>query len=148
MFDQMMESFRKATESTLQVQQEMFRNLTTQWSQTPGMMMPGGAVGTSAGWMEQVRAFQKAWSHQMTDLMTRHREALDTQYRAGIRTIEDAFRMGEARDPEQYRRLTEQLWRQSFDALRSVSESQVRDFQAAAEKWFESATKATPASKV
>ena len=152
MFDQMTETFRKATESTLQLQQEMFRNWTSQWSQAAGVAVPGTSaatgVATGAAWMEQVHAFQKAWSNQVTDLMNRHRDALDTQYREGIRTIEDAFRVGEAKDPEQFRRLTEQLWRQSFDALRSMSEAQTRDFQAAAEKWFESASKVATAAKV
>ena len=69
--------------------------------------------------------------------MTRHCEALDAQYRAGIRAIEDALRTTEARSPEEFRKLTEELWRKSFEVLKQTVENQIRDFQVAVEKWSE-----------
>ena len=87
-----------------------------------------------------LKPFRKR-SETITDLLNKHREALDSQYRAGIRTIEEAFRVGEAKDPGQFRKLTEELWRQSFDSLKTAAESQVREFQAAMEKWVEGASK-------
>lgn len=147
MFDQMLDTFRKATESTLQLQQEMMRNLTSQWGQaTSGAAAQGGAA-MGAAWLDQIRGFQKTWGNSVSDMLNKHREALDAQYRAGIKTIEDAFRVGEAKDPEQFRRLAEQLWRQSFDTLRTLSETQMRDFQAAAEKWYEAVAKGVPGGK-
>ena len=143
MYDQVLDNFRKATESTMQLQQEMLKNWTQLWIQSPVMPgIPGMTAGNpAAGWAEQVRNLQKQGTNAVSDMLTKHRETLDTQYRAGIRTIEDAFRLGDAKDPEQFRRLTEELWRQSFDCLKTIVEAQMRDFQTAAEKWFEAVSK-------
>jgi type II secretory pathway pseudopilin PulG len=145
MYDQMLENFRKAAESTLQLQQEMFRSWAQQWHQQVPGTLAGLNPANGAG-ADGVRAVQKKLSETVTDLLTKHRETLDAQYRAGIRTIEDAFKVGDARDPEQFRRLTEALWRQSFDCLKNVAESQVRDTQAAFEKMFDVVAKAVPAA--
>ena len=142
MFDQILDNYRKAAESTIQFQQEMLRNWTQQWPQMPGVPKPE-AAGT-----EQAQAAQKKWSETITDMLNKHRETLDSQYRDGIRTIEDAFRVGEAKDPEQLRKLTEELWRQSFDCLKTAVESQMREFQAAMEKWAEVASKGASSIKM
>jgi hypothetical protein len=161
MFDQMLDNFRKATESTLQLQQEMFRNWTTQWTQgmgatssplmpgMPGMpSMPTMPSGMGNAWVDQIRAFQKSWVNSVTEMLEKHRKSLDSQYEAGIKTIEDAFKVGEARDPEQFKRLMEQMWRHSFDTLKTLSESQMKDIQAATEKWSEAVTQMAQGSKI
>src|SRR3954454_3836727 len=147
MFDQILDSYRQAAESTMQLQQLMLRNWTQQWPQQwPGAL---GMIPTpAAAWTEQAHAAQKKWTETVTDMLTKHRETLDAQYRAGIRTIEDAFRVGEAKDPEQFRRLTEELWRQSFECLKTVVEAQMRDVQAAMLKWFEVAAQGAAAVKM
>lgn len=135
MFDQILDTYRRATESTMQLQQMMLRNWTQQWPPTMlGMgMMPNPGVAL----LEQAHDAQKKWSESVTDMLTKHRESLDAQYKAGIKTIEDAFRVGEARDPEHFRKLTEELWRHSFEALKSVSEDQMKEFQSAMQKWVD-----------
>jgi hypothetical protein len=155
MFDQILDNYRKAAESTIQFQQEMLRNLTQQWPQMSGVPTPGAASTEQAqtAWKgaastAQAQAARQKWSETITDMLNKHRETLDSQYRAGIQTIEDAFRVGEAKDPEQVRKLTEELWRQSFDSLKTTVESQMREFQAAMEKWVEVASKgASPGKK-
>jgi hypothetical protein len=139
MYDQVLDNFRKAAESTMQIQQEMFRSWAQQWTQPP--MVPGmpGAANPAEGAAEQVRAFQKRWAEAVTDTIRKHKETLDAQYKAGVRTIEDAFRVGEAKDPEQFRRLVEDLWRQSFDCLKTIVEAQMQDFQASLDRWLEAA---------
>jgi hypothetical protein len=132
MFDQVFDHFRKATETTLQAQQDLFRQWMTQWPMDP--MVPT-APSSPTTTTENVRTFQKQWADSVTSLMTKHCEALDAQYRAGIQTIEDALRTAEARSPEEFHRLTEELWRKSFEVLRQTIENQLRDFQAAIEKW-------------
>ena len=136
MFDQVFDNFRKATETTLQAQQDLFRQWVSQWPSFPmASAMP------SSGVPEKVRTFQKQWTDSVTTLMTKHCEALDAQYRAGIKTIEDALRTTEAKSPEEFRKLTEELWRKSFEVLRQTIENQIRDFQAAVEKWSELMTR-------
>jgi hypothetical protein len=142
MFEQVMDNYRKAAEATLQMQQELFQQWTQQWGQVPESLIPGVAFGN--GWAGQLDSLRRKWAATVTDILNKHHETLDTQYRAGIRTIEDAFRVGEAKDPEQYRKLVEELWRQSFACLSTVVESHMRDLQTAAEKWFEAASKSVP----
>ena len=125
----------------MRVQQEMMRNWAQHWTQIPGFPMPG------ASWAGPAQAAQKTWADGITDMLSKHRETLDAQYRAGIRTIEDAFRVGEARDPEQFRKLVEELWRQSFDCLKTVTEAQMRDFQSTMQKWFDAASQGAAAVK-
>jgi glutathione S-transferase len=134
MFDQVFDNFRKATETTLQAQQDLFRQWMLQW---PMFSMDPTTPGSNGIISEQARSFQKQWTESVMALMTKHCEALDTQYRAGIRTIEDALRTTEVKSPEEFRRLTEELWRKSFEVLKQTIENQIRDFQVAVEKWSE-----------
>ena len=145
MFDQVVDTFRKAIDSSMQIQQEMFRQFVQQWSQVPGVPTPGSMIANT--WADQVHTIQRKWAQTITDLLNRHREVLDAQYRAGIRTIEDAFRVGEAKDPEQFRKLTEELWRQTFDSMKTVIETQTRDLQAVTQQGYEAMTKGITASK-
>ena len=134
MIDQVLDNFRKASETTMQIQQEMLKKWLGQWPTTPDK------DGTA--WAEQAQTFQKRWLESVTEIMNQHREKLDAQYKAGIAAIEDAFRLTEAKTPEDYRRMTEDLWKKSLETLKSSAESQIQDFQKAVEKWFELAEKA------
>ena len=153
MFDVILEGYRKAAESTMKVQQDMLRSWTGQmfggqglgfpWTAAPisGSSLPGG------DWLEQLSAAQKKWGEAVTEMLNKHRESLDAQYRAGIETIENAFKLGEAKDPQQFRRLTEELWKQSFECLKTVAESQMRDVQTAMQKWYDIACKTASGMK-
>jgi len=141
MFDQILENYRKATETTMQFQQMMLRSWTQQWPPGFGMSIP------TASWPEQARNVQKKVADTTTELLNKHRETLDAQYRAGIRAIENAFRVGEAKDPEQFRKLTEELWRQSYECLKNLAESQMRDIQALMQKSFDLASQGAAAVK-
>lgn len=146
MFDQILDTYRRAAESTVQFQQLMMRNwFQQQWPQMftmPGISNPGSA------WLEQASSLQKQFGETVTEMLKKHRESLDEQYRAGIKTIEDAFKLGQAKDPEHFRKLTEELWKHSFEALKGVTEDQTREFQAAMQKWFEVVAKGTQGLKV
>jgi len=145
MFDQILDTYKKAAESTMQFQQIMMRNWTQQWPQMPGLGL--GLANPGAAWMEQAHVAQKKWAETVVGMLDKHRESLDAQYRAGIRIIEDAFRTGEAKDPEQFRRLTEELWRHSFEALKAVTEDQIRECQSAMKKWFDAVSQGQNAVK-
>jgi hypothetical protein len=145
-FDQILDNFRKATESTIQLQQEMTRQWFQQWASIPGLPNPGNMFGTTAA-AAPVASAPKQASEVVTELLNKHLETLDAQYQAGVRTIEDAFRVLQAKDLEQFRKLTEELWRQSFNSLKTVVESQLRDFQAATAKGIEAVSKGMPSTK-
>ncbi len=103
MFDQILDNYRRAAETTMQFQQTMLRS----WFQQqmppmfgmPGNGIPGFNLPNGGAVLEQMHAAQKKWSDTVTGMLTKHRELLDAQYKAGIATIEDAFKVGEAQRP-------------------------------------------------
>lgn len=129
MFDQLIDGVRKASESSLQMQQEMFKHWTRLFS-GPGADV--GAVG--AGGADWGRASQKRWLELGVEMLNRHREAVDAIYRSGIQIIEQTFQVSEAKSADEYRRMVEDLWRKLFDLQKEQSESQFRDFQTFYEK--------------
>ena len=133
MFDQVFESFRKASESSLQMQQDMFK----QWSQQWLSAAPTG--GASAEWGG---AFQKRWSELALDVLNKQRESLDTMYRSGIQVLEQTLRLSESKSPEDYRRVAEDVLRKLYETFKDQSEAQFREFQKMAEKSFDMAHKA------
>lgn len=139
MFDQLFENFRKASESSLQAQQEMFKQWMQQWPAAPL-----NATGTSAEWSSNL---QKRWLESMKETLNRHREVLDTTYRSGIQVIEQAFRVSDAKSPDEYQRLVQELWRKLSETFKEQSEAQVREFQKASEKWLDVAQQAQVQAK-
>jgi hypothetical protein len=127
-FNPIFDCLQKATETTIQMQEAMFKNWASLW---PGLPASGPA-GT-----EQVSNFQKKWVESMTELVRKQGEALEVQFRAGLRNLEDSFRLAEARDPEELRRKTVELWHKAFDSLRQCSEAQAHNFQTAVARWTE-----------
>jgi hypothetical protein len=146
MFDQILDNYRKAAEASLQFQQTMLRSWGQQW---PGNFNLGVPLPPNPGaWPEQFHKAQRQVAETITDMLNKHRETLDAQYRAGIRSIEEAFRVGEAKDPEQFRKLAEELWRHSYECLKTLAESQMRDVQALMQKWCDLAAQSASAAKM
>ena len=63
------------------------------------------------------------------ELLNKHRASLDATYAAGIQLIEQSFRAAEAKSPDEYRRLTEELWRKLFDTYQNQTEAQFDAFK-------------------
>jgi len=135
MLDQFMEGFRKASESTMQAQQDMLRYFSQQWMGTPPM---GGAP---ADWG---RNLPHRWKDLAIEALKKQREALDATYRAGIEVIEHTFRMSEARSADDLRRTAEELWRKLFDSVKAQYESQFEEFHKWTERSFEMAQAQRP----
>ena len=121
MYDQLFETYRKTSESWLQMQQDMFKNVVQQWlSATPN------AAGVASDWN---RTFQKRWIELAVEILNKHRESIDAMYRSVIQLIEQSSRMSEAKSSEEYRRIVEEMWRKWFESVKTQSESQFRDVQ-------------------
>ena len=90
LFEQTFENMRKAAESNIEMQQELFRNWNANW---PGFPQPENA------WLDRVQKFQKEWSKTFTELLNRHRKVLDEQYGWQSNRLEEAFRVAQASDP-------------------------------------------------
>ena len=172
MVDKILENYSKAVESTLKLQQEMLRNWTMQLSpfgtQVFELPMTGTSTSASAtpaasasatpaasatetpaaAWLEQLSTAQRKCAEAVADMLKRHQETLDEEYRAGIRAIDDAFRVGEAKDPAQFQRLSEELWRRNCEVLKTAVASQMHDVQSVMQKWYEAVCLGAAGTKV
>jgi hypothetical protein len=121
MDDQLFDSFRKASESSLQMQQEILKH----WTER----LTGSASQAPNASSEASQKVQKRWLALGIELLNKHRASLDSTYAAGIQLIEQSFGAAEAKSPEEYRRLTEDLWRKLFDTYKSQAEAQFDAFK-------------------
>lgn len=137
MFDQLFETFRKASESSLQAQQELFKQWVQQWPTGPL-----SAAGIPNDWND----IQKRWLESTTQTLNKHRELIDSTYKTGIDVIAQAFRVSEAKSPEDYRRLVEDLWRKLSDTFKAQTESQFKELQSVTEKWLDRTSSSKVAS--
>ena len=131
MFELVYENLRAATDASIRLQQELFRKWASLWPAAPA---PGGGG-------EQLLASHKRWAAFLAEQAAKQRETLEAQFSAGLKNIEEAFRLAEAKGPEDLHAKTVELWQKSFDCLRKTYEAQVRDFQAAVAKWTEMMTR-------
>jgi len=131
-YEEVFENMRKAGEANLKMQQELLHRWTALW---PGFPSP------QSMWLDKVRDFQRQWASAISDLARKHRDTFDRQYQAALESLEEALRLGESSNPEEFRKRTEQLCRKTLDCLREVSEAQMKEFQDAISKWSELVTK-------
>ena len=121
MDDQLFDSFRKASESSLQMQQEMLKHWTERWA--------GSASQAPNATSDASQQAQKRWLALGIELLEKHRASLDETYAAGLQLIAQSFGASEAKSPEEYRRLTEALWRKLFDTYKNQTEAQFVAFK-------------------
>ena len=127
MFEKVFENLQLATEASIQMQQEFFKKWVSVWLDMPAA--PHGG--------EKIVKAQKQWTEFITDLVKKERETLEVQFSAGLKNIEEAFRLADSQKPEELRAKTIELWQKSIDCMRQTYEAQIRDFQAAVVKWTE-----------
>jgi hypothetical protein len=132
-YEEVLNNMRKAGEANLKMQQEVFRQWSTLW---PGFPNP------QAAWLDKVRDFQHQWVITISDLARKHHDVLNRQYQAALESFEEALRVTESSNPEEFRHRTEQLFRKTLDCLREISETQMNEVREAVSKWSELATKA------
>jgi hypothetical protein len=128
MFEQVFENLRTATETSIHMQQELFKKWAGLW---PTAYVPPGDAP------ERVQKVQKQWVEFTTEQVKKQRQNLEAQFSAGLKNFEESFRLAEAKDPVELRAKTVELWQKSFDCLRKLYEAQTRDFQEALVKWTE-----------
>ena len=132
MFDQVFDNLRKATEETVQLQQEMFKKWVSLWPGLPAL--PASFTG-------QVQDFHKRWAEAANEVLRRQRETMNGQFEAGLKNIDKAFQLCEAKTGEDLRAKTVELWQNCFHSLRHAFEAQMKDYQVAMGKLVELTTK-------
>lgn len=131
-FEDVFDNLRKAAESNLELQQEFFRQWSSSW---PGFPAPQNA------WVEKAQKFQKDWSKTVKELLTKHREVLDEQYQMAMDSLDEAFRIAQASDPQEFARRCETLCRKCLEVMRDTGELQLKETQEALNKWVGLAVK-------
>lgn len=129
MFDQLFDGFRKASESSIVAQQEMLKQWVQQW--------PSASLSAASTAIERNNSFQKRWVESAAESLNRQRELLNTTCRASIQFVEQSARISDAKSPDDYRRLVEDLWRKLFEGLKEQSEAQLQELRKASEAWLE-----------
>jgi hypothetical protein len=124
MFDEVFDACRKTAESSLRMQQEMFRHTLQQWSNDNGV--PEAARTSTTRWIEFT-----------TDSLNLQRESVEAMYKSAIQILGQAMRLSEAKTPDEYRRMAENFWRTTFETWKSQSEMNLRGFEQGLEKWSE-----------
>jgi len=132
-FEQAFNNFRKATEATVQMQQDFFRQWSGFWPGFPKLQPT-----------EKVQQFQKEWSQATAEVTKTYLQSWDRQCKAGMEALEKAFQLTEAKDAEGFHQNMIELWQKSFECLKNVAETQMQTFQTGVEKWIELAKKAKP----
>lgn len=133
LFEDAFQNVRKAAEANLKMQQEMFGQWSALW---PGFPTPQSA------WVDKMQDFQKQWSNTVSDMAQKHREVVDQQYQAALESLDEALRFFEAKNPEEFRKRSEQFFRKAIDCMKEMSEAQVKEFQDRIGKWGELMAKA------
>jgi hypothetical protein len=125
MFDQLFDGFRKASESSIVAQQEMIKQWVQQW--------PTASLSAAGSAIERNSEFHKRWVESATSTLTRQRELLDNACKSGVQLIEQAARLSDARSPDDFRKLMEELWRKMFQGMKDQSEAQFVELKNASE---------------
>ena len=129
MSDQMFDTFRKASESWLKMQQDLFQN-----GAQPSFFAPPQGAGVAPEWALNA---QKKCIALATEILERERESLDALFKSTINLLQQTSQISEAKSSEDYRHAAEELWRKWFESVKSQSETQFRDVQTFAGKSLE-----------
>jgi hypothetical protein len=81
-----------------------------------------GIPATPAAWAERRQDFLHGWQETFAEALTKLREALAAQFRAGLKAVEVGLHAATARGPEEYRARLAEYWQQGFDCLRPMIE--------------------------
>jgi hypothetical protein len=135
MFEQVFENVRRATEFNIRTQQRLLRK----WASLCGVPASPNVMG------EHVAKIQEQWMEFVTDLVKRRREGLEPHFKASLTILEEACCLVDAKDPEELRTKTMELWQKSLQCLRQFCETQMVDLETAITKWIELVTEASTA---
>jgi hypothetical protein len=132
LFEEVFENVQKTAQANVEMQQELFRKWAAGW---PSFPQPQTA------WVEKTRQFQKDWAKTVKELLNKHREVFDERYQLAVDSLDEAFRVAQSSDPQEYAKRCEALCRKTLDVWRETSELQAKELQTALNKWIELVTK-------
>ena len=121
MFTHLFETYRKTSESWLQMQQDTIRTAVQQMTAlTPDV------TGAATEWN---KTYRERVVDVAIEILNRHHESLLALYDLTIAAVQQTSKAREAKTTEDSRAVLEDLWRQWFTRVAAQSESQMRDAQ-------------------
>ena len=94
-FEEVFQNIRKAAEANLKMQQEVLSQWSSLW---PGIPTPQSA------WVGQMQNFRKQSVGLISDLVRKHREVIDRQYKVAVESLDAALSISDAAKPAPKRR--------------------------------------------
>ena len=95
MFEHAFENLKKATESSVKLQQEMFQK----WVEA----FPAAVSPTSPMPADAVTKWRHSMEETTAEMLKKQKELVDQNYDAGIKALQDIFAVAESTSPEEYR---------------------------------------------
>jgi len=135
MYGQVVENMLKFSDSAIQMQHDLFKK----WVSLFPAFTPTTAAATGAP--ADPMTYPKKGLEIIGELIQKECEALEAHFKVGMRNIEDACQLVKAKDADELRAKTAEIWQRSVEAIRQASETRVRDFKYAASKWTDVVTK-------
>lgn len=135
MYEQMVENFRKVSEASVQMQQDLLK----QWTSGSFSGFPMG----SSTWLDQTMKVRKEWAEVLTDIARKQKSVFESRMDAGIKVMEDSLKLAQCKDLKEFKAASEDLWKKSVESAKELTETQVRQFQSAVEKCMSVAAKTT-----
>jgi hypothetical protein len=115
---------RQATGTAVREQQEVFRKWVQLCPVAPLFLIPLGGP----------HPVRKEWGEIVGELARAQGKALEAQFGAGLRAIDEVLRIMKVKDCQDLGTRTIELWQKTWDCLRQTWDAQVRDYQAALTK--------------
>jgi hypothetical protein len=85
--------------------------------------------------------FQERWAEAVGEWVKMQCQALEAQCSAGLKNIEDTFRLAQAKDFEELRCKANEMWQRTVNCPWQAWEAQIRCFQTVVSKMIEPVTK-------
>ena len=104
-----------------------------QWNQ----QWPFASLSAAGSGLEKNGSLQKRLVEAMTETLNRQRELIESACRTSIQFLEHAARITDAKSPDDYRRLMEELWAKLFEGMKQQSEAQVQELKKTSETLLE-----------
>ena len=93
LFEEVFENVQKTAQANIEMQQELFRKWTAGW---PGVPQP------QANYVEKAKQFQKDWAKTVKELLNKHRDVFDERYQLAVDSLDEAFRVAQSSNPQEY----------------------------------------------
>jgi hypothetical protein len=121
MFAETFANLSKATQAAVRAQEEAFKK----WV---GLCQVAPLCPAGFGDPYQVR---KEWAEIVGELTRKQCQALEAQFGAGVRVIDEVLHLTEVKDGQELGTRAIELWQKTWDCLRQTCDAHVRDCQAA-----------------